>query len=94
MQNVDKTDMIEFSRIMSELYIRNSFNHAMRYYHSNESALQYINKRKNDYLSYCTRTFKRIAILSGNFDYSMSVMKKVSLEIAKRNNFEIVSTSN
>lgn len=81
-----RDDLTQFSQIIAEQYIKNSFYLASKYANQEKSE-QILSNRKNDYLKYITRTCKRVAIFTGNFDFAMSVMKKRAITIANQNNF-------
>lgn len=81
-----RDDLTQFSQIIAEQYIKNSFYLASKYA-DQEKSEQILSNRKNDYLKYIIRTCKRIAIFTGNFDYSMQVMKQRAITVASQNNF-------
>ena len=83
-------DLTQFCQIIAEQYIKNSFYLASKY-SNQEKSEQVLHNRKNDYMKYIIRTCKRIAIFTGNFDYSMQVMKQRAITVSNNNNFTIDS---
>lgn len=79
-------DLTQFSQIIAEQYIKNSFYLASKYANQEKSE-QILRNRKNDYLKYICRTCKRIAIFTDNYDFAMTCMRMRAYTVAKQNNF-------
>lgn len=83
-----KSELTGIIQTLAEIYIRNSYLLASSK-QDDKKALETLNNRKAGYLSYIIKTAYRIAVFSGNFDYSMQIMKQRAITVANDNNFTI-----